>query len=146
MSAQGLEVIDETVQQTHIWLNELAERIDTPDKRRVLRLLRATLGALRDQLPHAEAAHLSAQLPLLIRGFFWEGWRPAQTPPPEHGRTAFMEAVGQIYDPGPGFAIEDDVAEVFRMLNLKVSPGEVEDVRRCLQGDLRELWPAPRAA
>lgn len=142
MSAQGLEVIDETVQHTHQWLNELAERIETEDRRRALRLLRAALRAIRDEIPHSEAAHLSSQLPVLVRGFYWEGWRPSETPAKDRSREAFLARVGQFYDPGPNGSLEADVEEVFRLLNGRVAGGEVEDVRRCLPEEIRESWPA----
>lgn len=142
MSSSGLEVIDETVQHTHEWINELAERIETGDRRRALRLMRAVFSALRDHLAHDEAAHLSAQLPVLIRGFYWEGWRPSTTPIHPRGKAAFLETVGARYEAEPGGTLEGDVEEVFRLLNNRVSGGEVEDVRRALPEDLRALWPA----
>ena len=142
MSAQGLEVIDETVHHTHEWINELADRIETPDRRRALRLLRGVLRAIRDHLPHEAAAHLSAQLPLLVRGFYWEGWRPARTPVHPRGRAGFLEAVTRFYDPEAGFPLEADVEEVFRLLSHRVSAGEIADIRRALPEDLRESWPA----
>jgi len=142
MSAQVLEVIDETVQHTHRWLNELAERIETPDRRRALRLLRATLAALRDHVSHDAAAHLSAQLPILLRGFYWEGWRPATTPVKTRGREAFLTQVAAQYSPEGEAPVAADVEEVFRLLNIHISDGEVEDLRRCLPEDLRALWPA----
>jgi len=141
MSAQGLEVIDETVQHTHEWLNELAANIESPDRRRALRLLRAGLHAVRDHLAHAEAAHLSAQLPVPIRGFYWEGWRPANTPTRERGRDAFLAAVRANYEPRPGRTIEADLQAMLRLLNHRISSGEIEDVRRCLPEDLRAIWP-----
>lgn len=141
MSAQGLEVIDETVQHTHVWLNDLAERIETADRRRALRLLRAVMAAIRDFLPHEEAAHLSAQLPVLLRGFFWEGWRPSETPSAARSATAFFDAVGGRYDPGPNGSLEADTEEVFRLLSVRISAGEIEDVRRCLPEEIRDLWP-----
>lgn len=141
MSAQGLEVIDETVQHTHEWLNDLAGRIETHDKRRALRLMRAVLHAVRDRLAHDEAAHLSAQLPVLVRGFYWEGWRPARTPTRERDADAFLERIGADYDPGPNGSLAADVEEVFRLLNARVSGGEVGDVRAALPGEIRALWP-----
>jgi len=142
MSAQGLEVIDETVQHAHVWINELAERIETGDKRRALRLMRAVMAAVRDTLSHQEAAHLSAQLPVLIRGFYWEGWRPAETPMHPRGRAPFLDRIGRAYQPEAGAKLEEDVEEVFRLLNNRVSEGEVRDVLRSLPEDLRALWPA----
>ncbi|MGO4910362.1 DUF2267 domain-containing protein [Pseudorhodobacter sp. W20_MBD10_FR17] len=80
MSAQGLEVIDHTVQLTHEWINELRERLDWSSSRDALRLLRITLVQIRNHLGHDEVAQLSAQMPLLIRGMFFEGWQPSHTP------------------------------------------------------------------
>ena len=38
------------------------------------------LRAFRDRLPVSEAAHFGAQLPMLVRGFYYEHWKPASTP------------------------------------------------------------------
>jgi uncharacterized protein (DUF2267 family) len=80
MSAKGLEVIDHTVQLTHEWINELADRLDWRSQRDALRLLRVTLHQIRDHLLVDEVAQLAAQLPLLIRGMFFEGCVPKNTP------------------------------------------------------------------
>ena len=79
MSNQGLEVIDHTVQLTHEWINELRERLHWDSSRGALHLLRATLTQIRDHLSNEEIAHLSAQIPLLVRGMYFEGWQPAHT-------------------------------------------------------------------
>jgi uncharacterized protein (DUF2267 family) len=67
MSATGLEVLDKSVQTTNIWLDEIMEGIG-PDRRLAWHSLRAVLHALRDRLPLDQAAHLGAQLPIVIRG------------------------------------------------------------------------------
>jgi uncharacterized protein (DUF2267 family) len=67
MSFTGLPIFDETVQLSNVWLNELMDELDWDDKKRAYRVLRATLHALRDRLTPHEAAHLGAQLPMLIR-------------------------------------------------------------------------------
>ena len=43
-------------------------------------MLRAVLHALRDRVEPDVAAHVAAQLPLLVRGIFYEGWDPSKTP------------------------------------------------------------------
>lgn len=141
MSAQGLEVLEKSLQTTHEWINELAGLLGTPDKRAALRLLRATLHALRDVLSHDEAAHLAAQLPIFIRGLYYEGWRPSATPVANRDRAAFLEAVSRLYDAGPDFPLASDVEQVFRLLNARISAGEIADLRASVQADLRALWP-----
>ena len=70
MTAQGLEVIDHSVHLTHEWINELAARLGWSSKRSALRLMRVTLRHVRDHLMVNEMAQVSAQLPIMIRGFF----------------------------------------------------------------------------
>jgi uncharacterized protein (DUF2267 family) len=67
MSATGVDVFDKTLQTTNIWLDEIMEEMG-PDRQLAWRILGAVLRALRDRLPPDLAAHLSAQLPLLVRG------------------------------------------------------------------------------
>src|SRR4051812_12385452 len=62
------------------WLSTVSEALGEHDRERCWAVTRAVLQTLRDHLTHEEAAHLSAQLPMLFRGAFYEGWRPVETP------------------------------------------------------------------
>jgi uncharacterized protein (DUF2267 family) len=98
------------------------------------------LHALRDRLSVAEAAHLGAQLPMVIRGFYYEGWHPAGQPPKEHSRTAFLARV-EADAHAPEFEAEPAVRAVFGLLAERISAGEIEDVKGLLPKPIRELWP-----
>ena len=140
MSAQGLEVIDHTVHLTHEWINELRERLDWDSSRDALRLLRVTLVRIRDHLGHEEMAQLSAQMPLLIRGMYYEGWRPAHTPvrdrSADHFVAAIEELVGDILD----WRGRRDIVSVFRLLDNRISEGEIREVKVGLPQPIRDLW------
>lgn len=75
-----LDVIDKTVAKTYQWIGEVGHRADLEDPHAAYRVLRAVLHALRDRVDPEVAAHVAAQLPLLLRGVFYEGWDPAKTP------------------------------------------------------------------
>lgn len=143
MSAQGLEVIDSSVQVTHEWINELAGRLDWSSKRSALRLLRTTMQHLRDHLLTNEMAQFSAQLPLLIRGIFFEGWVPKRTPIKERTAKEFIDAIETHMGQTEEYRGPEDIRRVFDLLNARLSTGEIEDVRASLPSAIRGLWPAP---
>jgi uncharacterized protein (DUF2267 family) len=85
-------VFDQTLQKTNIWLKEIMDDLG-PDRQRAYHAPRAVLHTLRDRLTVEEAAHLSAQLPLLVRGIYFEGWHPAHKPTTERSQEDFLEQV-----------------------------------------------------
>jgi uncharacterized protein (DUF2267 family) len=140
MSATGLEVFDRTLQETNIWLKEIMDEIG-PDRQRAYHALRAVLHALRDRLTVDEAAHLSAQLPMMVRGIFFEGWHPAGKPTTERTRDEFLARVGEGLRGIEPINAEAATRAVFRTIEKHVSPGEVQDVVEMLPKPLRSLWP-----
>lgn len=141
MSSKGLEVIDHTVQLTHEWINELTERLDWSQPKQALRLMMVTLHELRDRLPVEEVAQLSAQLPLLVRGMFYEGWSPGKAAKPDRHLEAFTAAVEAQVGAVAEYRGLEDIQEVFRMLENRISDGETKDIRANMPKTLEELWP-----
>ena len=141
MSAVGLEGIDQAAQQAHIWINDVDKRLRWDNKPRAYRLLKAVLHALRDHLQVNEAVHLGAQLPTLIRGIYYDQWRPAATPVKDRHLDTFLAAIDASFKPDPIDNTADAVAGVFALLSDKVSAGEISDVRQSLPAAIRRLWP-----
>lgn len=143
MTAQGLQVIDHSIHLTHEWINELSGRLDWTSKRSTLHLLRVTLGHIRDHLRVDELAQLSAQLPIMIRGFLFEGWVPKRTPIKERQASEFIAFITDHMGDAPEYRGVIDIVCVFELLNARISRGEVEDIRDNLPASIRDLWPAP---
>ena len=102
--------------------------------------MRATLHVLRDRLSHAEAVQLGAQLPTLVRGLFYEGWRLADTPARVRSVDEFLGCVAA--ETGQrGFHPEPAVRAVFKVLAEHVSAGEIDDVKGGLPAGVVGLWP-----
>lgn len=141
MSTSGLEILDTSVQKTNVWLKELMERLETSDRHLAHMALKATLHALRDQLSIVEAAQLGAQLPTIIRGFYYEGWRPAVRPDRASSWEAFMRPVYLAVCQNGEWTPEEVVYAVFDVLSSHVSGGEIDDVIAQLPRDIRSLWP-----
>lgn len=92
-------------------------------------------------LGHNEAAQLSAQLPLLIRGIFYEGWRPSDTPLMKQHKDSFVARIDAKLVGYPEYRGEEDIRTVFKLLNARISEGEVEDIRSALPSPIRDFWP-----
>jgi|GEM_PF-933212 len=91
MSTTGVAAFDATLQTTHIWLNEICDELKwVRDPHRAYHALRSVLHALHDRLRPEEAAGFAAQLPLLVRGTFYEGWHPTGTPIKAHTADDFL--------------------------------------------------------
>jgi uncharacterized protein (DUF2267 family) len=144
VSAKGLEGIDNTVQQAHVWINEIERRLAWDSKPRAFRLLKAVLHALRDHLPVNEAANLGAQLPTLIRGIYYDQWRPATTPIKDRRLEGFLARVDADFKPDPIDDTAAAVSAVFGLLSDRIAAGEIADVRQSLPAALRALWPGNR--
>lgn len=143
MSAAGLESIDHTVQLTHIWINDLDSRLGWENKHRSYRLLRTVLQALRDWLPVNEAVDLGAQLPELLRGVYYEHWRPSTTPVKHRKKSEFLARIADAFRNDPISSTSNAVTAVFELLSDKIAAGEIKDVRHELPADIRVLWPLP---
>ena len=143
----GLASIEHTVQLTHVWINELDTRLGWDNKPRSYRLLRTVLQAVRDWLPVNEAASFGAQLPELVRGVYYEHWRPATTPTKKRSKADFIARIDAAFRTDPILFSPEAVTAVFELLSGKIAAGEIEKVRHGLPADIRALWPvAARAA
>ena len=139
MNTTRLEILDRSVEKAHIWTNDLAEELGTEDVHEAYRVLRAFLHALRDHLSVDEAAQLAAQLPIFIRGVFFEGWDPSITPTRSRDVESFLARIaGEARLAGETEASFAATA-AFRVLRRHISEGEALSVFRVLPQSLREL-------
>lgn len=140
MSLTGLTVFDDTIHATNTWLHEIASRMGWDDRRKAYRLLRTSLHAIRDRLPVTQAAQLAAQLPLLMRGVFYEGWRPSDVPKKTRTREEFLAGIRDAFSAEPDFDAEAAFREVVAVMKFHVSAGEVQALRRAMPEPIEALW------
>ncbi|MEX3007222.1 DUF2267 domain-containing protein [Hoeflea sp. TYP-13] len=141
MNITGIKTLDHAPNVVQEWLNVLRDTADLPESQQAYMLLRATLHAVRDWLSVDEAAQLSAQLPILIRGIYFEGWNPSSTPVHPRNKEAFLQRVNAGFTKDPLPDDEGAVTAVFALLKDHVSPGEIDDVVQAMPKDIRRLWP-----
>ncbi|WP_297107054.1 DUF2267 domain-containing protein [uncultured Devosia sp.] len=133
---------DAAIDDGNIWLKATAEKLHLDDSRLAYPALRAALHALRDRLPPEAAVHLSAQLPMIVRGLFFEGWKMAGKPTPDNTVEEFCERLaGELppnYQRNPKMVAE----AVFDVVWQKLDPGETAKVIDHFPKGLRQLWPS----
>jgi uncharacterized protein (DUF2267 family) len=135
-------VFDNTLQKTQVWLNDLMQELDWEDKpHKAYLALRTVLHALRDRLTVQEAVQLGAQLPMLVRGFYYEGWTLKKKPHKERHKDQFLDHVREAFPNDVTVNPQQVVRVVFRVLQRHTSPGEIDDVKHAMPKALRELWP-----
>jgi uncharacterized protein (DUF2267 family) len=142
MSASGLAAFDSTLQMTNIWLHELMEELGWQERHRAYHALRAVLHVIRDRLTVEEVADLGAQLPMLVRGIYYEGWRPGRQPAKKsRNREEFLAPIGDAFRDHPEVSPEGVLWAVFKVMERHVTPGEIKDVKQLLPESVRALCP-----
>lgn len=139
MSVTGLSKIDDTVHTTNVWLKQIMTACHWTERQDAYRALRVTLHALRDHLPIESVAHLSAQLPTLIRGLFFEGWRPGRAESSGRDLESFIQPIQDAFDRNPGVDPEHVARAVFETMCSHISEGEMHHVERALPRRVRRM-------
>jgi uncharacterized protein (DUF2267 family) len=138
----GLDTFDKTVQESNLWLKDVMERLDTRDRHHAYSTLRAVLHALRDRIGAESAAHLGAQLPMLLRGLFYEGWDPTGKPTKERHEAAFLAHIAKELPRAEEGEVEQGVTAVLDVLSKHVDRASAVKLAGMFPKELRKFWPA----
>src|SRR3974377_1749234 len=128
----GLDVFDSTVQQTNLWLKDLMARIPATDRHYAYKLLRATLHVFRDRIGPENAVHFGAQLPMLIRGFYYDGWQPGKPQKKNPHLHDFFSPIEDEAGRSFGPDVRWKVKAVFATIADKIDAHEIEKLRKVL--------------
>jgi uncharacterized protein (DUF2267 family) len=143
MSDTGYAALSSSVDKTNQVLADIEAAYGWPKDRRnqSYAALRTVLHGLRDRLTVEEASDLAAQLPMVMRGLFYEGWKPSHVPV-KMSREEFLERVRREFryevEGGTGVLVQ----RVLHALRRYVTEGEWDDIRSSLPKDFATLLPA----
>ncbi len=138
MSATGLDVFDKTLQTTNIWLDEIVDAIG-PDRQLAWKVLSVVLHKLRDRLPIELSAHLSAELPLIVRGVYYDQFEPAKQPTDWKLEEFIAEIARWLSDARP-VDPKDAARAVFMVLSRHIPDGQIRKVQAALPRDIHSFW------
>lgn len=140
MTWTGLETFDTAVQKADLWLKEIMVELNTDSRRIAYMSLRAVLHALRDRLIVDEAVDLGAQLPLLIKGIYYDEWNPSSTPVKDRHIDDFLAHIKENYRADGQVDMEKTARAVFTILKKRITEGELKDVKGMMPNELKVLW------
>jgi uncharacterized protein (DUF2267 family) len=138
----GLDTFDKTVQESNLWLKNIMDRLDTADRHHAYSALRAVLHAVRDRIGAESAAHLGAQLPMLLRGLYYEGWDPTGKPSKERHEDAFLGHIARELPRATEDEVEEGTRAVLDVLSKHIDRGAAVKIARMFPDELRKFWPA----
>lgn len=139
-----LAVFQSTTQKSMEFVKRVQQEANIEDPHKAFQAMRATLTTLRDRIPIEEAVDLGAQLPNLIAGFYYEGWKPSATPTKERDLNEFLDPIREyLSEVDPQLDAEHSARGVLQVLSEIISEGEIEDIMKTLPAEIRSLWPEP---
>ena len=141
MKTHQPEVFGTTLEKTNRWVNEISDLLHWDDHHKAYHGLRAVLHVLRDRLPVPEAVHLGAQLPMLVRGFYYDNWKPTATPIKIKTAQEFYDAVRGNFSADRNVNPMRLTEAVLKVLSTHTSHGELQKILGIFPPDLRALWP-----
>lgn len=140
----GLDVFDNTIEKANSILKTIEGQLGWENRRNQTYLaLRTCLHALRDRLPMDEALHLAAELPLILKGVYFDGWKPSETPV-KMNREEFVQYVAERFRFGVEGGTEEMIRVVLGTLFDKIDPAEADKIINLLPKDLASLFFSTR--
>lgn len=133
------DVFASTIQKANLWLKQVMDELATEDRHRAYAALKSVLHTLRDRLTVEEAVDLSAQLPVLIRGIYFEGWKPAGKPI-KYSKQEFVSAVDGYFTNVSGINSGDIIRAVLKVLQENIPEGEIRHIIDTLPEEFGEFW------
>jgi uncharacterized protein (DUF2267 family) len=103
--------------------------------------LKVVLHSLRDRLTTEEAVRLAAQLPILLRGYYFNGWSPAHKPVKINSKEEFLNYVSNELPYDPEFNPERVSKVAFGVLAKRISNGEIRDIKNMLSREFMDILP-----
>ena len=131
---------EKTANEATSWVQQIAKKAGQPDRPDwALSALKSVLQTLRDRTPLQEVFHLSAQMPVLIRGLYFEGYKPTGKPDKMNAKQ-FLARIESDLGENNNISAEQALYAVLKLLYEKISEGEMEDIRRSMPADIQKLW------
>jgi uncharacterized protein (DUF2267 family) len=136
----GYASFSTTVDKANHILAQIEDAYGWPKERRgqSYAALRSVLHALRDRMTVEQSAHFAAQLPMVIRGMFYEGWEPSHVPQKMSG-DEFRQRVREGFSYNVVGGTDPLVKNVLHALRHYVGDGEWSNITTTMPKELASI-------
>ncbi|WP_030490940.1 DUF2267 domain-containing protein [Micromonospora chokoriensis] len=142
MADAMISAFESSLDKTNLILKDIENAYGWPQDRRnqSYAALRTVLHLLRDRLPVDESVEFAQQLPVLVRGIYFDGWVPSDVPI-KLNRDDFLYEVRQGFPYDAKGGPERVTQVVLDTLRRHVTQGEWQDVKDTMPEDLAVMMP-----
>ncbi|MEU8421866.1 DUF2267 domain-containing protein [Micromonospora sp. NPDC048835] len=142
MADAMISAFESSLDKTNLILKDIEDAYGWPKERRnqSYAALRTVLHLLRDRLPVDESVEFAQQLPVLVRGIYFDGWVPSDVPI-KLNRDDFLYEVRQGFPYDAEGGAERVTRVVLDTLRRHVTQGEWQDVKQTMPKDLAMMMP-----
>ncbi|TNH21787.1 DUF2267 domain-containing protein [Micromonospora orduensis] len=142
MADTMISAFESSLDKTNLILKDIEAAYGWPKDRRnqSYAALRTVLHLLRDRLPVNESVEFAQQLPVLVRGIYFDGWNPSDVPI-KLNRDDFLYEVRQGFPYDVEGGPERVTQVVLDTLRRHVTQGEWQDVKETMPKDLATFFP-----
>ncbi len=124
------------------WLHGLCDYLGIQDEMKAARIFRAVLHAIRDRIPAGEAIHLAAQLPIVWKGIYFDGFTLRDEPVRIRHEEEWLEfirskdASAEMADFPTLEHVHYAFQDVMKFLRSRISEGQYNQVAQALHSEL----------
>lgn len=142
MADAMISAFESSLDKTNLILKDIEDAYGWPKDRRnqSYAALRTVLHLLRDRLAVNESVQFAQQLPVLVRGIYFDGWNPSDVPI-KLNRDDFLYEVRQGFPYDVEGGVERVTQVVLDTLRRHVTQGEWQDVKDTMPKDLAMMLP-----
>ena len=145
MTTTRIDVFERSIQKAGRWIDDLERHMGWENPHQTYEALGIVFHVLRDRIPVHQAVAFGAQLPLLLRGLYFQNWDVSVNPEKyRHAREFLAHVRAGLIEHRLEFVPEDRLVEgVAGVIAARVSEGEYASLRRSLPAEIRRFFAAP---
>ncbi|HVE42298.1 MAG TPA: DUF2267 domain-containing protein [Planctomycetota bacterium] len=148
----NMDVFERSIQKAGRWIDDLERYMGWENPHQTYEALGVVLHVLRDRIPVHQAVAFGAQLPLLLRGLYFQNWDVSKNPEKyRHARDFLAHVRDGLAEHRLEFVPEERLVEgVVAVISQRISEGEYASLRRSLPAEVRRYFgevsiaPQPR--